>query len=157
MCYGYYDSEGTTRDKSESTPPEWQFVALSVSLVGDPVLAGFETEMNAVLASPAHAAPGSTKFVDKKQEARPAGGMNVGRNQSSSPVADTSLGQLETHFADFEFRKDADHCEVLKAGHQWIFNASLHSWTDVLPTGFLQHLPCVYLCERDALELGLRW
>ncbi len=157
VVFDEYEREWKIGDQIEITPLECQFVAMSLSLLGNQVLADFETEMNAVLASPAHAAPGSTKFVDKKQEARPAGGMNVGRNQSSSPVADTSLGQLETHFADFEFRKDADHGEVLKAGHQWICNASLPSWPEILATGLLQHLPCVYLCERDALELGLRW
>lgn len=64
---------------------------------------------------------------------------------------------METHFAQIEFKNGADQGEVLPEGHQWICNVSLQSWPDILVTGLVHHLPCIYLCERHAVELGLCW
>jgi len=68
-----------------------------------------------------------------------------------------------THFADVEYKKIGENFRdilPLPIGHQWVCNASLPSWPDILLSltnfGPLQ-LPSIYLCKDHAVELGLEW
>jgi hypothetical protein len=155
-----YGREWKIGDQIEITALECQFVAMSLSFLGNQVLADFQGEMNAMLATSAAGAPASPRADATEGEPPPpaAVGVNVVRDQEPGPTTDTpSRTQLGTHFAALEFKKGADHGEVLPTGHQWACNASLPSWADILVTGLLHHLPSIYLCERHAVELGLRW
>jgi hypothetical protein len=144
VTFDEYQREWKIGDQIHITAPECQSVAISLSLLGNQVLSDFEREMNAILGS-ANRIPDKTKIVDEKSH--PAAGVNVASDQRSESTM---------HFADLEFRKGADQGQVLLAGHQWVCNASLPSWPDILVNGLRQHLPCVYLCERHAVELDLR-
>jgi hypothetical protein len=153
-----YEREWKIGDQIEITALECQFVAMSLSFLGNQVLADFEPEMNAMLGASAAGAAASPRAAATEGKPPAAVGVNAMRNQERGPAIDMpSQTQSETHFATLEFKKGADHGEVLPAGHQWVCNASLPSWADILITGLLRHLPSIYLCERHAVELGLHW
>jgi hypothetical protein len=144
ITFDEYQREWKIGDRIDITPLECQFVAISLSVLGNQVLADFEREMNAILKDSAERAPDKREIVKKNPRPSPIDGV---RDQRSD---------LTTHFADLEFRKGTDRGEVLPTDHQWVCNASLPSWPRILDTGLLRHLPCVYLCERHAAELDLR-
>jgi hypothetical protein len=148
ITFEEYEREWKIGDQIHITALECQAIAMSLSLLGNQVLADFEREMNALLAGSTGRTPDRTKTPGESVKPRPADGLNVAREQKSD---------LTTHFADIEFRKGADRGEVLPTGHQWVCNASLPSWPNIQATEFLRHLPCIYLCEGHAVELNLRW
>jgi hypothetical protein len=143
-----YEREWKIGDRIDITALECQAVAMSLSFLGNQVLADFEREMNAILLAPASSAAPARKVVLENPQPRTEDGVNVARDEISDPTP---------HFADIEFRNGDDHGVVLPVGHQWVCNASLPSWPVILISGFRRHLPCIYLCERHAVELDLRW
>jgi hypothetical protein len=141
-----YEREWKIGEVIHITPQDCQNVAMSLSLLGTQVLAEFEQEMNSMLAKPAAQVQSSPR-------------TQASRNQTSEPAGPSSprSEQLETHFADFKFKRGTDVGVRLPTGHQWVCNASLPSWHRILDTGLLEHLPSIYLCERHAAESGLQW
>ena len=152
-----YEREWKIGDVIHITPDDCQSVALSLSLLGNQVLAEFEQEMNSILAKPAANASARAEAIDKKPEVQSAPRTDVRRKQGSEPVSDKPSSEQETHFADFEFKRGSDVGVRLLTGHQWVCNASLPSWPGILITGLLEHLPSIYLCEHHASESGLQW
>lgn len=153
-----YEREWKIGEVIHITPEDCQNVSMSLSLLGNQMLAEFEKEMSSMLAKPAANGSARAAAVDKKPEVQPASRVYVTRKQGSEPDSDKpSSEQSETHFADFEFRRGSDVGVRLPTGHQWVCNASLPSWPRISNTGLLEHLPSIYLCEHHASESGLQW
>jgi hypothetical protein len=60
-----------------------------------------------------------------------------------------------THFAEFEYRSNSQILP-LPAGHQWVCNASIPSWIDVVLMWSKLNLRSAYLCKACIREYGLR-
>lgn len=152
-----YEREWKIRDQIDITAQECQFVAISLSLLGNQVFVDFVQEMNAVLGISADGSLTSPRAAVKKGVPRAAGAVDVVPSEEPTSSTDTASGtRLKIHFAALEFKKGANGV-VLPAGHGWACNASLPSWSKILSIGLLQHLPSVYLCEHHAVELGFHW
>lgn len=129
-----YERGWKIRDVIHITPQDCQNVAISLSLLGNQVLAEFEQEMNSMLAQPAAGnASGRPEAVHRRPEAQSAARTYVSRKYSVSeqraepitdkPSSQPSSKQSETHFADFEFKRGSDVGVPLPTGHQWVCNA----------------------------------
>jgi len=152
-----YEREWKIGDQIEITAQECQFVAISLSLLGKQVFFDFVREMNSVLGISADGSLTSAGTAVKKEAPRAATAVDVAKRRPESSTEMPPRAHADTHFADLEFKKGADGGELLPAGHQWVCNASLPDWPRILESGLLKHLPSTYLCERHAVELGLRW
>ncbi len=159
--FAEYEREWKIGEQIEITALECQFVAMSLSFLGNQVLADFEREMNAIVTSaPPSPQPGVKSVVEKEKRDSTTAKTHVLDNDKSvseSPHSSKNSPEQSPHFADFEFKEGASHGERLPGGHQWWCNASLPSWPDILARGLWHYSPYVYLCERHAIELGLHW
>jgi hypothetical protein len=153
-----YEREWKIGEVIHITSQDCQNVAMSLSILGNQVLAEFEQEMNSMLAKPAANASVRTEAADKKPEVQSASRVDLSRKQGSEPDSGKPPSeQSETHFADFEFKRGSDVGIRLPTGHQWVCNAALSSWPRISNTGLLEHLPAIYLCQYHSSESGLRW
>ena len=152
-----YEREWRVGDQIDVTAQESQFVAISLSLLGEQVFLDFVREVNAVLGISAEGVRADPTAIAKKEAQRKAAAVTVGERRPETATGMSPRAHSETHFADLEFKKGADRGEVLRAGHQWVCNASLPDWPRILESGLLQHLPSTFLCERHAVGLGLHW